>query len=240
MNRPGALLLVASLAAPTIGQADEVASAHRVTSRNATPQPGALRVSATSLALGTVYFAGASSTGSGLYVSEGGSGRSRLIAEVAAGPTVELDGRVFFIGHRDGESSGLWTTDGTAAGTRALREIGPSTNASTITVSGGRLYFLGDRETLWTSDGTAEGTLPLPAVVALGPDRSEMIPFGDGLLFLERDSISNRIGLWESRGTAASTVPIADLGELVDTPEGHSRSPYGLSKVGGRAVFFIP
>ena len=238
MNRPVALLLAVSLAAPAIGQADEVVSAHRVTSRNATPQPGALQISATSLALGGVYFVGASSTEPGLYAWDAGSGRSQLIAEVSAGPTVELDGRGFFIGYRVGDSPGLWTTDGTAAGTRLLREIGLSSN--TITVAGGRLYFLGDHETLWTSDGTPEGTLALAAVVALGPDRAEMIPFGDRLLFLETGSISNRIGLWESRGTAASTVQVADLGDLVDTQEGHSRSPYGLSMVGGRVVFFIP
>ncbi|HEY6148035.1 MAG TPA: hypothetical protein VIZ69_10070, partial [Thermoanaerobaculia bacterium] len=222
-----------------------------VTSRNATPQAGALQISATSLAGGSVYFTGTSSTGAGLYVREAGAGRSRLIAEVSAGPTVELGGRGFFIGHRQGDSLGLWTTDGRAAGTRLLREIGLPSNVSTnmspstitLTVAGGRLYFLGNHETLWTSDGTTEGTFSLAAAGALGPDhRVEMIPFGGRLLFLETDSTSNRIGLWESRGTAASTVQVADLGELADTQDGRPRSPYGLSVIrsGGRIVFFTP
>ncbi|HEY1252761.1 MAG TPA: ELWxxDGT repeat protein [Thermoanaerobaculia bacterium] len=242
MYRPGALVLAVSLAAPAIGHADAPASARRVTARNATPQPGALQISATSLALGNVFFAGTSSTGAGLYASEAGSGRSRLIAEVSAGPIVELGGRGFFIGSRAGDAPGLWTTDGSAAGARLLRAIGLSSNlsTSTITVAGGRLYFLGEHETLWTSDGTADGTLALGAAGALGPDRSEMIPFGDRLLFLETDAVSNRIGLWESRGTASTTSRVEDLGALVDPQEGFSRSPYGLSIVGGRAVFFVP
>jgi len=237
MTRRIAIVLAASLAVPWIGAADDGGPAHRVTNRNATPQPGALRISATSLAAGNLYFAGASSTGSGLYAWNAGSGPSRLVAEVSAGPAVELDGRGYFIGHRAGAAPGLWRTDGTTAGTQPLREVGPSSNE--ITVAGGRLYFLGDHGTLWTSDGTADGTVALPASAAVGLDRPEMMPFGDGLLFIETDSTSNRIGLWKTRGTAASTVRVADLGELVDTRTGRGRSPLGLSSAGGRAVFFV-
>src|SRR5262249_40416336 len=91
------------------------------------------------------------------------------------------------------------------------------------------------------SDGTADGTFALPAAVAVGPDRrAEMIPFGDRLLFLEADAASNRIGLWESRGTAATTIRGAERGELVDPPSRRPRSPLGLSRADGRAVFFVP
>lgn len=235
MTRTGLILFALSLASATAG-AD--GPAHRVTSRNAAPQPGAVQVSTTSLAAGNVYFDGTSSTGAGLYSWDAGSGRSTLVAEVYAGPTVELAGRVYFVGSRSGDAAALWTTDGTAAGTRQIREIGASSN--TITVAGGRLYLLGAYGTLWSSDGTEAGTLELPAAVAMGPELPEMIPFGGRLLFLATDSVSNRIGLWESRGTAATTVQVADLGELVDTREGYSRSPYGLASAGGRVVFFIP
>jgi len=73
--------------------------------------------------------------------------------------------RLFFV-KRDLESgSELWVTDGTAAGTRRVRDIRPgadSSEPSDLAAVGNRIFFAAEdgehgRE-LWVSDGTEEGT----------------------------------------------------------------------------------
>lgn len=73
-------------------------------------------------------------------------------------------GRLYFSAEGGPEGFELWSTDGTAEGTRLVRDINPHGPSSPegFTVAGGRLYFSAHDGVhgieLWESDGTAEGT----------------------------------------------------------------------------------
>lgn len=102
----------------------------------------------------------------------------------------------------------LWTTDGTAAGTRAVATL---TDASTLTVSGGRLYFTVDDPTtgneLWSSDGTAAGTA-LVADIAPGSAGSypgNLTDVGGTLYFTANDGTHGN-ELWK---TSPPVPPVA-------------------------------
>jgi ELWxxDGT repeat protein len=73
--------------------------------------------------------------------------------------------RAFFSAHDGKHGRELWVSDGTAAGTRMVKDIRPGATGSqpdTLTRVGSRVYFTANdgrrgRE-LWVSDGTAAGT----------------------------------------------------------------------------------
>jgi len=77
-----------------------------------------------------------------------------------------LAGRQLFVALDDGvHGQELWATDGTAAGTRLVRDIYPGATGSNIlglTAVGSDVYFSADDgvhgQELWQSDGTAAGT----------------------------------------------------------------------------------
>jgi ELWxxDGT repeat protein len=120
------------------------------------------------------------------------------------------DGRLFFAQERASSDEALvelWTSDGTAAGTRLVRsfELGPALLwIAHLMLSDGTLFFAkGDdahgRE-LWTSDGTAGGTArrldlnPGPAASwPLGPGQAASL--GGRLIFAADDGFHGR-ELW--------------------------------------------
>jgi ELWxxDGT repeat protein len=117
---------------------------------------------------------------------------------------------------------GLWTSDGTAAGTHEITGIAHfnSNNADPqdFIVFNGITYFeaLNDanKEGLWRTDGTAAGTfeiVPAGAQAAgiLQDQNGSIVPnftiLHGELLFFGFDTASN-IGIWKTDGTAAGTV----------------------------------
>lgn len=81
------------------------------------------------------------------------------------------DQALVFIAATEGPRSQLWTSDGTAGGTRILRELvpgAPLTDVAFLPFENGQL-FLSVREGmdmdyhLWKTDGTDEGTVQMPA-----------------------------------------------------------------------------
>ena len=107
----------------------------------------------------------------------------------------------------------LWKTDGTAAGTRLVKQINPAGSAEPfnfIDVSG-RLFFLandGEHEhELWTSDGTEAGTRMVKDINPPGY-YSNMRAFSSGggkLFFLKYPN-----ELWSSDGTPENTARVSD------------------------------
>ena len=73
-------------------------------------------------------------------------------------------GRLVFYGINRAEG-GIWTTDGTAAGTRLLRQVELRRWLSQAVPAGGRVLILIAEEyelsKLWVTDGTAAGTFPV-------------------------------------------------------------------------------
>jgi ELWxxDGT repeat protein len=134
--------------------------------------------------------------------------------------------------------SSLSTTDGTAAGTRALVPIplGRSQYLDRL-VAAGRFVFASfwnnTRASLWASDGTAEGTREV-----YGIDRPYDLSFISGLttaesqMFFLGDDLEHGRELWASDGTPEGTRRVADL-----APGAASSSPTDLAAFGGRVLF---
>jgi len=110
---------------------------------------------------------------------------------------VDVAGRVmFFTG-----ANGLWTSDGTPAGTYAVvPDIGG--RASSSAVLGGALYF-GTATTsggkLWKSDGTFDGTTVVKVLSSNTPGLANMVAAGRNVFFIVNGQ------LWVTDGTEAGT-----------------------------------
>ena len=154
-----------------------------------------------------------------LWITDGTSGGTRVIAEFeteldpyANGRVV--DGKFFFFTLTD-----LWVTDGSSAGTKQLSAV---LNGSTIgTVNGGVLFHanLDGSPVLWFSDGTEAGTYPLdhgqqelaytgPLSTVDGYAYFALTP--PGLLYRE---------LWRTDGASVERITEVDSGELQNRPK---------------------
>lgn len=114
---------------------------------------------------------------------------------------------MLFSGRDASHYSGLWITDGTAAGTH---ELTTNTSAGNITVVAGKAFFVdgvsffGD---LWVTDGTAAGTRELSAV------GGTLTAFGDEVL----DSGGpEQVDLFVSDGTPAGTTQLTWTGSSAE------------------------
>jgi len=133
--------------------------------------------------------------------------------------TTAGDEVLFYLGYRSGMD--LWTTNGTAAGTRRIAEIVPdlSNGAETSAMAelGEALYFLvNDRRgpvLLWKTDGTTAGTGIVrnfgDGTLALTGSSFELVRFADALYF-PGGGISWGRELWRTDGTTDGTVSVLD------------------------------
>jgi ELWxxDGT repeat protein len=125
---------------------------------------------------GSLYFTAIlPENGRGLFRVSPGGGPPVALARISPfpesasfSPPVQLSpagDRLLFIGTDPEHGTELWSTDGTPAGTRRLRDLQPGPGSSGpqgLISAGDRVFFSADdgvhgRE-LWESDGTAEGT----------------------------------------------------------------------------------
>jgi ELWxxDGT repeat protein len=120
-------------------------------------------------------------------------------------------GRIFFSAQDGVHGMELWSTDGTAAGTRMVRDIAPGPDSSSpayLAAAGGLLYFTADDGVhgfeLWQSDGTAAGTR---LVQDIAPGGASSIPANltasDSRLWMNADDGATGRELW--------TLPLASL-----------------------------
>ncbi|HEY8147843.1 MAG TPA: Calx-beta domain-containing protein [Vicinamibacteria bacterium] len=151
-------------------------------------------------------------------------------ASGALGRTTVLNGRYLFV------HEGIWSTDGTAAGTTHVKDLGPTPPlfATRATSALGRTFFglveetdpapdAPNLERLWVTDGSAEGTQSLYAafqgkfcppnpipIPALGP----LVEYSGRVFFFAQvpGQAGSHHDLWSTDGTAAGTaltVPIS-------------------------------
>jgi len=150
---------------------------------------------------------------------------------------VNTDGKVGDI------ADGLWTTNGSAAGTRRVvaEPCAPCFGVhvgDAIVGPGGKFFYvvrdIVDRfSQLWVSDGTAAGTLKLldgPGKFEGGPIRS-LARLGNRLIFAASDSGHGQ-ELWTSDGTVGGTRRLADV-----RPGPSPSWPDELTAVGNRVYF---
>ncbi len=85
----------------------------------------------------------------------------------ANGLTAVMGSHTYFV---TGDSSGsthnlrLWVTDGTAASTSMVKDLGITGSASSLISNGTLLFFTTAGTDLWRSDGTSAGTFKVPGV----------------------------------------------------------------------------
>ena len=156
-------------------------------------------------------------------------------------------GNTLFFAANDGvHGTELWKSDGTAAGTRMVKNIRPygkSSSPMNLTNVNGKLFFTANdgkhgRE-LWRSDGSKAGTLMIKDIVPGGPNQ-----FGNGIwvheqlyssgnqiyFFNELCCIGGEYQLWISDGTAGGTKLVID--RSFELPDG------GSAVVQGSRLFF--
>jgi ELWxxDGT repeat protein len=155
---------------------------------------------------------------------------SDMPARLAPGPEglVAFRGQLYFAVNLNDGRRGLWKSDGTAAGTVAVKEF-PAPPAFTsfaslteLTVAGSQLFFFVKDEThgfeLWKSDGTTAGTALLKDITLGTGDSflSGLTAAGEGVYFFrffpDMETTPARTELWKSNGTTAGTVRVKDLG----------------------------
>ena len=104
--------------------------------------------------------------------------------------------RGYFVAFTDEFGREIWTTDGTPAGTRLVRDLAPGPEhtyfPSALGIDGDQLYFTaiepnGGGVEMWTSDGSQEGTYRIAA--DLPRSISQLTPVGDTLFFTADDAL---------------------------------------------------
>ncbi len=160
-------------------------------------------------------------TGTEPWLSDGTASGTRLVRDVWRGSggsqgesydpvyPVVFDGRVFFAAEDAHRGNELWSTDGTTAGTRLVRDILPSGLGAgvmeTAAFDGNLVFTRDDRR-----EPVADGWQPRgddPAGAAFhdpGPPRAPSVA-GGRLYYFHADQNENTNGLWTSDGTVAGT-----------------------------------
>jgi ELWxxDGT repeat protein len=127
----------------------------------------------------------------------------------------------------------LWTSDGTASGTRLVRDLGQGL-IQQPTAAHGQLFFALFPEdadgALWVSDGTASGTR---RVRDSGSGPLDLVVAGGDLYYSASDPQHGR-ELWTSDGTRKGTRLVADL-----TPGPADSSIHLLSESEDRLYFTL-
>jgi ELWxxDGT repeat protein len=169
-----------------------------------------------------------------------GSGASSPGGPVIPGPQTVVNGRLLFVGYDSDHGAELWSTNGTAAGTRLVADIAPGATGSAIgplTVAGRRIFFTADDgvhgNQLWATDGTAAGTHRITDIIpgAAGSAIGALTVVDKRVFFAAGDGVHGR-ELWVSDGTAGGTRMVADV-----NPGAGSSLPAGLTAVDGRLLF---
>ena len=128
-----------------------------------------------------------------------------------------VNGTLFFVTHSEGFSDQeLWKSDGTAAGTVVVKQLGGAPASNLTNVKGTLFFTVGN---LWKSNGTAAGTV----LVSSKPgSRTSQLEEVNGRLFFVACSaeFDTDCELWNSDGTDAGTVRVKDIfpGEQGSSP----------------------
>ena len=151
-------------------------------------------------------------------------------------PSLDLGGRLYFVGWDAGHGRELWSTDGTGPGTRRVKDLCPGEcdgSPYQMAAVSGRLLLVDRQGGFWTSDGSPEGTVRLGStrVGVLGWPL-DLAPLGGGVVFSGFDEAAG-FQPWRTDLTPAGTRRIAAVGGLLAA----SSWPSALAALGGKVLF---
>ena len=188
-------------------------------------------------------------TGRELWVSDGTTRGTRQVADLVPGADgsfprdlVAAGDAVYFFaanppGSVDAAGEGLYRSDGTRRGTVRVSDLSGASEARSLEVADGKLFFVAYRpETgteLWVSEGTAETT---HEVTDLRPGPRGSLPqnlktVGGTVIFAADDGASG-LEPWMSDGTAAGTHRWGDI-----APGAAASTPGPFSVANGQLLF---
>jgi ELWxxDGT repeat protein len=158
------------------------------------------------------------------------------------GNLTDVNGTLFFTAFDPTHGRELWRSNGTAAGTRMVKDINPGAGSSIdlihsfpLTRINGIAFFPArdgsDRRELWKSDGTAAGTTKV-AQVAMGITHTRLRADLHGTLLFQGVDAIHGAELWKSDGTAAGTTLVKDI-----APGDLASYPYDLTPFHGTLFF---
>lgn len=172
-----------------------------------------------------------------LWVTDGTDTGTRILKDIYPGKGhsnpgqfTKMDDKVYFAarntygGNNARENTELWVTDGTAAGTKMVKDIYPGDYSSLngpFKVFNGKLYFAANDGVhgteLWVSDGTEAGTKMVKDIairdgIALAySSNPEHFTEMSGKLYFTADDFYHGPELWVTDGTEAGTKMVKDI-----------------------------
>ena len=187
----------------------------------------------------TLYFSGNDGvTGSELWRSDGTTEGTQLVIdlypEVRQGGSpfnsgsnpknlTDVNGTLYFTANDGVSGEELWTSDGTAEGTRLVVDITEGEGSSYLTdfnVIGDTLYFInaGNFETgLWQSDGTEEGTFKIETEEIPLSGNNTALAYTNPDLFIEFNGQLYFTGEAYDRGSGEYVPALLTLEEIDDS-----------------------
>lgn len=154
---------------------------------------------------------------------------------------------LLFQGVDASNTTGLWVTDGAAAGTRELTDIAGASPAgllpSHLTAFDGKVLFSGRSATgalgLWVTDGTAGNTHELTGIIGansagLFSGVNPNFTLDSGQVLFAGVNASGTKGLWVTDGTAVGTHEIAGISGA----NGAGINPYDMASFRDEVLFF--
>jgi len=181
-----------------------------------------------------------------LWVLDPGTKKPRLLQGCPEGcpgmldsldSAVVLAGRLYFTGHDARHGYELWSTDGTAQGTRRVADLCPGAcdgGPLQLDVALRRLVIVDARSGFWASDGSPGGTVRLatigPALIPFLPP--DLAVLGGRIVFTGIDPAAG-VQPFASDLTPAGTAPVATIGETLAA----SSRPFALAAFGRKVLF---
>ncbi len=185
-----------------------------------------------------------------LWASDGSAAGTVLLKDIDPSPSADefsynwhhvfcvVGSKLFFNGTDPLHGSALWVTDGTAAGTRLVRNTAagaPGMEPISMTAFAGKLYYTSRtaNSTIWLSDGSDAGTRQFSALTYFNDFNTAV----GGLLYTRGTTDSFNNGIWVTDGdpahqtqlstTLSATQFYAALGTTVFmNPDAPSQFPY--------------
>ncbi len=210
----------------------------------ATGAPYPSRITRLTASGGKLYFAGRdgqSDSGNQLWVYDPANGAQALSNAIDPSYLTDLNGKLYFSASDNVYGRELWVSDGTASGTKILKNINANSNDAfpiSLTVYNNKLYFSANDGShgyeLWVSDGTQGGTQMLKDLTSdAASSDPEYFTLAGGKLFFAAFDTSHGEELWVTDGTAANTQMVKDL-----WPGVSGSYPSDFTAVGNR-LFFV-